>query len=137
MTALLSLLLLGLSGWLIDQHRTVWAQARGAAPPGGRRLRFARGQFWRRMISSSTIGLVGLLVALRPVVPREPLPMTVYLAALLLGCLLIVAGGVADAYAGARFYRETVRRQRVRQAELAVELLAAHKDRGEASAEDA
>lgn len=129
----ISLTLLGLSGLLIDQHRRArWRaerehndQRRSAQSDDRSRARsfaFACWQYRRRMVGSSTIGVVGALFALLPIIPREPLPMTAYVAALVFGCLVIFLCGVLDAVAGARFYRRAKLEDRLQQAALAVEI---------------
>lgn len=117
-----SLALLALSGGLIDVHRRVWRQAQADYTLSGRGRRFARAQYWRRMFASSTIGVVGVLFTLKSAIPPKPLPMTLYVAALLLACLLILLGGVADAYATARYHLRTLRRRQRRQARMLLEL---------------
>lgn len=128
--AAFSLGLIALSGWLIDQHRRVWSQAKTDHSLAARDRRFSRVQFWRRMIASSTIGVVGVLIALKQVIPEEPLPVALYLAALLLACLVILGGGVVDAYANARFHHRTLRRRQRRQARMMLELVQAAEQTG-------
>ncbi len=134
-SSLLSLGLLALSGWLIDQHRNAWRTIQGDGSLDSHYQHFARGQYRRRMIASSAIGVVAVLLALHMVVPQRPIPMTLYLASLMIGCLVIFAGGVFDAFAGARYLRQTQRREARRQAKLAIELLQASKQQQSSSDE--
>lgn len=118
--ATVTLLLLGLSGLLIDQHRR--ARLSADHEPDARFATFCRKQFRRRMIGSATIGWVGVLLALYPVVPREPRWMAAYLAALLLSVGTILICGILDAFAGMQFYRRVRLEDRLKQAALALEL---------------
>lgn len=136
-TYVMSLGLLGLSGLLIDQHRRVWADAREDLAAGSPLHRFARSQFRRRMIGSSMIGVVGALIALHPIIPREPEWVVVYIASLLLGCLAIFTAGLIDALAGARHYRRARLEDRLKQAKLAFELQQQAKRTGERRSDDA
>ena len=134
--AVLSLALLTLSGWLMDRHRRTWFEARGDDSLTPEHRRYAHWQYWRRMVSSATIGVVGVLIAVQPVVPARPLAMTVYLLSLLFGCLVILIGGIADAFAGARFHRRVHLELKRRQAQLSLELLQASKREAGPSSDD-
>lgn len=122
-----SAVLLGLAGLLIDQHRRAYPRA--AAGGDARSRRFAASQYRRRMVGSSTIGVVGALFGVQRLVPETPLWMAVYLAALLGGCMVILLCGLADALAGAKFYRRARLEDRLEQAALAFELERAGADK--------
>jgi hypothetical protein len=98
-TCIVSLLLIGLSGFLLDSHRRSWraAQHKESISPGD--LRFARSQYRRRMQSSSTIGVLGAVLGVYPLVPRVPLPFTLYLIAITLACIAIMMLAALDAWA--------------------------------------
>lgn len=99
-----SLVLLGLSGVLIDSHRRSWRAAQQDASLTDRDLRFARSQYRRRMQASGIIGLLGAAIGSRPLVPREPWPMVLYLAALGGACACIMMLAALDAWATRQNY---------------------------------
>jgi hypothetical protein len=98
-TYVFSLLLIGLSGVLLDLHRRSWraAQQIESIPPAD--LRFARSQFRRRIQASGTIGVLGAVLGVYPLVPRAPLPFTLYLVAISLACMAIMLLAALDAWA--------------------------------------
>ena len=118
----MSLALLTLSGWLIDRHRREWRDAQADDQTDARMWQFTKSKHRRRMLASSTIGIVGALIAVEPLVPRTPTWMSIYLVLLLCCFLTILVCGIVDAWAGARLYREARLEQRVKQARMAWEL---------------
>src|SRR3954454_8515490 len=98
-TCIVSLLLLGLSGVLLDLHRRSWrsVQQMESVSPGD--LRFARSQYRRRIQASGTIGLLGVVLGVYPLVPRAPLPFTLYLGGITLACMAIMMLAALDAWA--------------------------------------
>jgi hypothetical protein len=88
-----SLLLLGLSGYLLDSHRRSWLAAQADQKLSEKDLRFARAQYLRRRQASGIIGLLGVAVALGPLVPQRPWPMVLYMLAMGIacGCMMILA----------------------------------------------
>ena len=98
-TYIVSLLLIGLSGLLLDGHRRSWraAQQDASLTPGD--LRFARSQYRRRSQASGIIGALGAAIGVYPLVPRQPLPITLYLTAVSTTCLAILLLAALDAWA--------------------------------------
>ena len=122
-TSLFSLLLLLVAGVLGDAHRRDWRAARdGASDALEGAVRFARRRFVRRTVATTVIALVGLLIAVWPVLPREPFWVVAYLATLMSCALLILTLGVVDAIASSKHLRADARR---RVAESAAALRAA------------
>ncbi len=133
-TSILSLLLLSLSGLLLDSHRRDWQTAREgdsatAAYP------FARSRFWRRCIATCTIALVGVLIALWPVTPRQPFWVLGYAAALASMAALIFTLGVGDAWASARYHRAESAEQLVKHRARLAEALEEQQARQDASSD--
>lgn len=129
-TYVVSLLLLALSGLLIDTHRRAWQRQQAQADLSESNRRFAYRQYRRRMLASATIGVVGALIGVHPVVPRQPAWMASYLAILLLLCLWILIAGMMDAAAGALQYRKERRKQLASHAKLTRELCEASEKPG-------
>jgi len=102
--ALVSLLLLGVSGALIDGHLRAWRAARVRHEEGSRGWRYHRGRTRRRLTASGLIGAVGAVIAVGPLAPREPAWMLGYLGVLLSATSAIGALGLFDAAAAARNY---------------------------------
>jgi hypothetical protein len=98
-TYVASLFLIGLSGLLLDMHRRSWRQAQQDASLTAGDLRFSRSQYRRRTQASGIIGVVGASIAIYPILPREPLPVTVYLFAISLACLAILLLAALDVWA--------------------------------------
>jgi hypothetical protein len=121
-TSVISLFLLGLSGLLLDMHRRSWraAQADSSLSLGDRR--FARSQNRRRTQSSGMIGVLGAAIGVYPLVPREPLPITAYLAAVSLGCLAMLLWAALDAWATRQNFIRLRSEHLAAQAKLAREL---------------
>ncbi len=94
-----TLILVGLSGVLIDSHRRSWRAARTNAELSDHERRFARAQYYRRMQASGIIGVVGLAIGVKPLVPLEPLPLAIYLASLIGACACIMLLALLDVWA--------------------------------------
>ncbi|MGE3241640.1 MAG: hypothetical protein AB7I57_11265 [Pirellulales bacterium] len=118
----ISLALLGISGWLIDSHRRNWREALSSNKIGDREKRFAGAMYRRRMLASSTIGATGAAIALWPVIPPRPMAITLYLAALLAACAWIMLLALVDFVATRHYYRRLRQEQLAKQVELAVEM---------------
>jgi hypothetical protein len=98
-TYVVSLLLIGLSGVLLDMHRRSWREAQHDGSLTERDLRFARSQYKRRMQSSSIIGVLGAAIGVAPLVPHEPMAFALYLAAISAACMAIMLLAAIDAWA--------------------------------------
>lgn len=103
-TIAMSLVLLGLSGLLIDSHRRSWQRARASDDLSERDRRFALAQYRRRMQASGIIGSLGVAIAVGPLV-RSPGLMVFYLAFLVAACACIVLLAFLDAWATRQHYR--------------------------------
>jgi hypothetical protein len=125
----LSLALLGLCGLLLDSHRRTWRHAQESTELSAREKRFALSQYRRRMQASGTIGLVGAAIAVGPLVPHRPEPMTLYLAALLAACAWIMLMAMLDFWATRQHYHRIRSEQMTAQVRLAMELRAAEQRR--------
>ncbi len=95
----ISLLLIGLSGVMLEMHRRSWLAAQQNNSLSERDLRFARSQYRRRTQASGIIGFVGAAIGIGPLVPRQPWPMAMYVAILGAACLCIVLLAGVDALA--------------------------------------
>lgn len=104
-TFMLSLILLGLSGLLIDSHRRGWHAADASTALSARDKRFALSQYRRRMQASSMIGVMGAAIAVWPIIPRQPGPMAMFMGALLAACGWIMMLALLDAWATRQHYR--------------------------------
>ena len=122
---LIALALLALSGLLIDAHRRTWRAAENDEAIDQRQLRAARAQYLRRLRASGSIGLVGALLIIRPVVPREPLWYTLYLLLLVLLCGLMLILAVVDGFAASLRIRKARRQTESLEAQLEAEIRAA------------
>lgn len=122
---LIALALLALSGLLIDAHRRTWRAAENNSNLDQRQLRSARAQYLRRIRASGTIGLVGALLIIRPVVPHEPLWYTLYLLLLVLLCGLMLILALIDGFAASLRIRRARRQTESLEAQLEKELRAA------------
>lgn len=125
--SLLSLLMLGVAGTMIDTHRRDWRRAWGGGVPEGSareadKWRFALSRHRRRMAASVLLAAAGVLIAVWPVTPRTPFWVMNYTAALSLVAVALLGCGVYDAIASTRYYRKLSRdlfqRQRRELAEL-------------------
>lgn len=93
------LFLIGLSGFLLDSHWRQWRAAQQDESTSPIDLRYARSQFRRRIQASGTIGVLGAVLAVYPLVPRAPLPITLYLMAVTLACGAIILLAALDLWA--------------------------------------
>jgi hypothetical protein len=125
MNFVISLLLLGLSGLLIDSHRRGWRAAQHNDAISDRDRRYARSQYRRRMQASGIIGGLGVAIGLGPLVPREPVPMAFYLATLVSACGCIMLLALLDAWATRQHYHRLLGERLSAEIELAAELHAA------------
>jgi hypothetical protein len=95
----ISLMLIGLSGLMLDMHRLSWHAAQHDKTLSERDLRFARSQHRRRNQASGVIGILGAAIGLGPLVPARPWPMALYVASMAGACLSIVVLAGLDAWA--------------------------------------
>lgn len=131
-TSLLSLVLLTLSGLLLDAHRRAWREAK-ASQAGPSRL--ARGRVVRRSFASGAIAVVGCLVILWPVTPREPFWVVLYGATLASLATMIFAAGVWDAWVTSKHLRAESRRQVAEQTKALVKAVEEHRSAARRSAD--
>src|SRR3954454_9400234 len=115
-TSIVSLLLIGLSGVLIDIHGRSWHAAQEDESLAKGDVRFARSQYRRRTEASGIIGLVGAAIGVYPLVPKEPLPLALYLTATTGACFSILFLAFLDAWATRQNF------QRMRGEQLAAEV---------------
>ena len=103
----LCFLLLGSSGMMLDAlSRDPRGQSKKYGSTG-----FARLRRIRRAIAATLLGLVGVLIALWPVVPEQPRWVLAYTGSLMLVALGLLSMGVWDAIATMRQYRRVSRRR--------------------------
>jgi hypothetical protein len=122
LTTILSLALLGISGLLIDAHRRRWRRIVADVSISDSNRRYARSEYRRRMQASSAIGVVGAMIGIWPIVPRNPGGITVYVALLLLTTLAILLLAVLDIWATSQRYHRISTAQHILQARIAREL---------------
>lgn len=118
----LSLLLIGLSGLLIDWHRRSLREVDLDASQSDRDRRFAVSQCRRRTQASAIIGVIGAFIGIMPIVPRTPFWMACYLASLLGGILCILMLALLDVIANQQNFRRLRSEQLAAQVKLAREL---------------
>lgn len=128
-TSIFSLLLLGISGLLLDSHRRA-RQRVAISDLDERAKRFSASQYRRRMLASGTIGGVGVAIALGPLIPRQLGPMVAYLVLLLSACVWIVLLGLIDLWATRWYYRRLRGEHVAAEIKLARELEAAREQAG-------
>jgi hypothetical protein len=116
------LFLIGLSGFLLDSHWRNWRAAQHDETISPHDLRFARSQFRRRVQSSGTIGMLGAVLAVYPLVPHAPLPITLYLMAVTLACGAIILLAGLDVWATRQNFLRLRSEQLAAQIRLAREL---------------
>ena len=121
-TCIVSLFLIGLSGLLLDLHRSSWLSVQQNESISPADLRFARSQYRRRIQASGTIGVLGAVLGVYPIVPREPLPFTLYLLAITLACVAIMMLAMLDAWATRQHFLRLRSEQIAAQVKLAREL---------------
>jgi hypothetical protein len=117
-----SLVLIGLSGYLLDAHRRTWRAAQQDASLSDRDRRFAQSQYRRRTQSSAIIGVLGAAIGIYPLVPMRLWPMTIYVASLAGACGCIVLLAALDAWASRQNYVRLRNEQLADQVKLAREL---------------
>jgi hypothetical protein len=89
----LALVLMGLSGLLLDLHRRSWRAAQEDTSLTDRDRRFAQAQYRRRNQASAMIGVLGAAIGVKPLVPPEPWPLLLYMGSLVgaCGCIMLLA----------------------------------------------
>ena len=95
----ISLLLIGLSGLMLDMHRRSWRSVQQDRTLSDRDVRFARAQYRRRNQASGMIGVLGAAIGVGPIVPPQPWPMVLYVILLAGACLCIMLLAGLDAWA--------------------------------------
>src|SRR5262245_11004489 len=94
-----SLVLIGLSGWLLDSHRRSWLAAQADDKLSEKDLRFARAQYLRRRQASGIIGFLGVAIGVGPLVPLRPWPMALYVLTMAVACACMMALAALDVFA--------------------------------------
>jgi hypothetical protein len=121
-TSVFSLLLIGLSGLMLDMHRRRWRKAELDATLSPSERRYALSQYRRRTQASGIIGVLGVAIAIGPLVPHRPWPLALYLAALVGPCLAIVLLAALDAWATRQHFARLHSQHLAAQAKLAMEM---------------
>jgi hypothetical protein len=121
-TYFLSLLLIGLSGLLLDLHRRGWRSAQQDLALSDRDRRFAQSQYRRRTKASGIIGILGAAIGLGPLIPPRPWPMAIYVASLGGSCAAIMLLAAIDAWASRQNFVRLQSEQLAAQIKLAREL---------------
>jgi hypothetical protein len=122
-----SLVLMGLSGFLLDVHRRSWRAALADSSLTDRDRRFARSQYRRRNQASAMIGVMGAAVAVKPLVPAEPWPLLIYMGTLTGACVCIMLLAALDVWATRQNYARLRSEQLAAQMKLLREMR--HDDR--------
>ena len=125
-TYIVSLLLIGLSGVLLDMHRRSWRKAQADPELGQAERRFALSQYRRRMQASGIIGVLGVAVGCEPLVPHEAVSFVLYLASILGACVAIVVLAAIDAWSTRQHFARLNGEHLAAQAKLARELRESH-----------
>ncbi len=125
-TYIVSLLLIGLSGALLDMHRRSWHRAQANKELAPAELRFALSQYRRRMQASGIIGVLGVAVGCEPLIPHEPVAFVLYLASILGACVAIVVLAAMDAWSTRQHFARLSSEQLAAEVKLARELRDAH-----------
>jgi hypothetical protein len=117
-----SLVLIGLSGLMLDMHRRTWRAAHDDASLTERDRRFAQAQYRRRTQASSIIGVLGAAIGIEPLVPLRPWPLLIYVVSLAgaCGCILVLA--MLDVWATRQNYARLRSEQLAAQVKLAQEI---------------
>src|SRR5687768_14182747 len=118
----ISLVLIGLSGVLLDWHRRSLRNAQHDAALNERDRRFALAQYRRRMQASAIIGMLGAAIGVSPLIPRTPLWMAAYVASLAGACACIMLLAMLDLLASQQNFRRLRSEQLTAEAKLAREL---------------
>jgi hypothetical protein len=124
-TYAISLVLAGLSGYLLDSHRRCWRIAERDPTLSDRQKRYFHSQYRRRMQASGIIGVLGAAIGIRILVPPQPWPMVLYLLFLASACACIMMLAAIDAWATRQYYAGLRSEQLTAQIKLARELSAA------------
>jgi hypothetical protein len=124
-TYAISLVLIGLSGFMLDSHRRCWRAAEADPKLSDRQRRFFRSQHRRRTQASGIIGVLGAAIGIRSLVPPEPWPMVLYLLFLAGACGCIMMLAAIDAWATRQYYAGQRSEQLTAQIKLARDLTAA------------
>jgi hypothetical protein len=134
-TYAISLVLIGLSGVLLDSHRRAWRAAEQDARLSDSERRYCLSQYRRRMQASGIIGLLGAAIGVGSLVPRRPWPLALYVLFLAGACISIMLLAAIDAWATRQYYARLRSEQLTAQIRLSRELSAARKptDAGESS----
>jgi hypothetical protein len=117
-----SLVLIGLSGLMLDLHRRSWRAAQQDGSLSDRERRFAQAQYRRRTQASAIIGVLGAAIGMEPLVPLRPWPMALYVASLAGACVCIMLLAALDAWATRQYYARLRDEQLAAQLKLAREL---------------
>jgi hypothetical protein len=117
-----SLVLIGLSGYLLDAHRRAWRAAQHDNSLSDRDRQFTQSQYRRRTQASAIIGVLGAAIGVYPLVPMRLWPMTIYVASLAgaCGCILLLAA--LDAWASRQNFVRLRNEQLADQVKLAREI---------------
>lgn len=102
----MGLILVAISAMLLAVH---WQQWHEAALAAGRKIDtrlFLLRQLRRRLVASSLVGVVGLALIVRELVPRTPLSYVAYLLSLVFAAGWIMWLGLVDWRASRRFRAE-------------------------------
>jgi TRAP-type C4-dicarboxylate transport system permease small subunit len=94
-------LLIAISAVLLALHWQQWRDLATRQLPPRDRIEL-RSQLQRRLVASSLIGVVGAAMTLAERIPRTPWSLTLYLVALLVGGVVILAIALADLRASRR-----------------------------------
>jgi hypothetical protein len=117
-----SLVLMGLSGLMLDMHRRSWRAAQQDVTLTDRDRRYAQAQYRRRTQASAIIGVLGAAIGMEPLVPLQPWPMVLYVASLALACGGIMLLAAIDVWATRQNYTRLRSEQLTAQVKLAREL---------------
>jgi hypothetical protein len=121
-SALLSLTLLGLSGLLLDSHRRKWRAVSADTNLSPANRRYAQSEYRRRTRASAGIGVVGLMIAVGPIIPRHPVWFTIYVALLLVTTLTILLLALLDIWASSQRFHSLQTAEQILQTHMAREL---------------
>jgi hypothetical protein len=121
-TYAISLVLIGLSGVLLDMHRRSWRNAERDPRLAPNERRFELSQYRRRMQASGMIGVLGVAVGCEPLIPHEPLSITLYGVSLAGASLAILVLAMIDAWATRRHFARLHDDQLLAQFKMAREL---------------
>jgi hypothetical protein len=126
-SSIAALCLLVLSGLLLDAHRRTWLAVEQELSLTERQRRSARAIYLRRMQASGTMGLIGALLMIRPIVPEKLHWFLVYLLVIVLLCGWMLILAVIDAFAASLRARESRHQTESSREKLEEEIRAAEK----------